>query len=297
MDMIGDIIDWVLIQVMSMSGASAAELRIDNTMLGAVQGVWDYFIIVGIGLTIIYFIAELNKQWAFEGQTMSLKTMFAPFFKFVIAIILMANAANIFGAIATFNNTFADWSETAMTSTMPDTCSSCGGKLISDNIKNCPYCGAELSGGIGQTFVDNLGFWEKIIMLFPIIITFAVILICNLVWVYKALCYKVELLARVAFAPIALADCYNGFNANAVRYIKGTIALILYGGTLILLPKLTVMIAMADLAAMMNDLTTSISVTGVFDVILAYVKFIIAPIAAIGISGAAKTLTKEAVGA
>ena len=64
MDMIGDIIDWVLIQVMSMSGASAAELRIDNTMLGAVQGVWDYFIIVGIGLTIIYFIAELNKQWA-----------------------------------------------------------------------------------------------------------------------------------------------------------------------------------------------------------------------------------------
>lgn len=281
MDMIGEIIDWVIIQVISLSGTTAAELEIDNTTISLIHTVWNYFILVGIGLTVIYFIIDLNKKWMFEGQNMSIKTIFIPFAKLVIAIILMANAGALFGALCTFNNGFATEVEGWFAVTPVGSIS------------------------IGKKLVDSLAFWEKIILLFPIIMSLAVALICNLVWAYKALVYKIELVVRTAFAPIALADIYSGLNATAIKYIKGTLALIIYGGCLILIPRLTMTVAVTELTNMMTDLENDIIsgalpldvTTNIFEVILSYLKIMIAPIAAIGLTGAAKTITKEALGA
>lgn len=281
MDMIGEIIDWVIVQVISLSGITAADLTVDNTTIHLIDNVWNYFILVGIGLTVIYFIIDLNKKWMFEGQSMSIKTIFIPFAKLVIAVIVMFNANTLFASLCSFNNGFA----TVVQSWF--------------SVSGIP------SISIGKKLVDSLAFWEKIILLFPIIISFAVALICNLVWVYKALTYKIELIVRTAFAPIALADIYSGLNASALKYIKGTLALIIYGGCLILLPRLTMAIACTGLIADMTQLQTNITngtlpldvTVNIFAVVLSYLKIMIAPIAAIGLTGAAKTITKEALGA
>lgn len=275
-DFLGGIMDWIVYEVIDLSGTSAENIKITQEQMNLVQPIWQYFILFGVCLTIVYFVIELNKKWAFEGQSLSIKTVFIPFAKLTIAIILMANAAKLFGVLASFNNGFAEWSEGIATSFV--------------------YGGDE-GNEVGASIMKNLDFWAKIIIIFPIIMAFSVTLICNLVWVYKALLYKVELIVRVAFAPIALADIYSGLNANAIKYIKGTLSLILYGGCLIMLPKLCIMIGLGDFMQIWNNLATGdVDAKGIFDIILAFVKIIVAPIAAIGLSSAAKNLLKEAVG-
>lgn len=275
-DFLGGIMDWIIQQVIDLSGTSAEQIKIDQTQIALIDPIWHYFILFGVFLTIVYFIIEINKKWAFEGQMITIKTIFIPFAKLIIAIILMANAANIFGVIAGFNNSFADWSENLSSS----------------------FTNSESGQGVGATIMNSLDFWAKVIIMFPIIMAFAVTLICNLVWIYKALLYKVELIVRIAFAPIALADIYSGLSSTAIKYIKGTISLVLYGGCLIMLPKLCIMIGLGDFLISWNTLVAGgIDAKSIFDIIVNWLKIIIAPIAAIGLSSAAKTILKETVGA
>lgn len=281
-DILGGFFNWVITTIFELTGATASQLNISNGTIQSIHDVWNYFIMAGIGLTIVYFIIDLNRKWMFEGQNMSIKSMAVPFLKLVIAIILMANAAKLFGALCSFNNGFAEALERM--DFRP------GSLTIDDNL--------------GSDIMKQLGFWEKIIMIFPLIVGFAVGIICNLVWAYKALIYKIELIVRTAFAPVALADIYSGLNASAIKYIKGTIALILYGGCLIILPKVTLAVGAENFNIMMEQMTNVIhntsfgsTMSDIFNVILSWFELIICPIAGIGLCGAAKALTKEAMGA
>ena len=274
--------NWVIETIFSLTGATASQLEITQTSIDFVAEIWDYFILFGIGLTVAFFIVDLNKKWMFEGQNMSIKSMMMPFLKLIIAVIAMANAGWLFGALCTFSNGFANFLEGLSI-----------GSSLTPSVDD-----------IGGTMIQQFGFWEKIIMLFPLIIGFAVSIVCNLVWAYKALVYKIELIVRVAFAPIALADVYSGMNATAIKFIKGTLALILYGGCLIIIPKLTLAVGADNFLNMIDTISATVtsadfatSASNVFNVILSWIGLIICPIAGIGLTGAAKTLTKEALGA
>ena len=279
---LGGFFNWVIQTIFELTGATASQLEITQTSIDFVAGIWDYFILVGIGLTVVYFILDLNRKWMFEGQNMTIKSFAAPLLKLIIAVILMANAGWFFGSLFSFNYGFAIFLD---------------------------YLGIGSGLGLGDddlggNMMKQLGFWEKIIMIFPLILGFAVAIICNLVWAYKALIYKIELIVRTAFAPIALADIYSGLNAAAIKYIKGTLALILYGGCLIILPKLTLAVGAENFLNMMNKMTNIMqsdsfgsAMSDIFNVILAWFGLVICPIAGIGLTGAAKTITKEAMGA
>jgi hypothetical protein len=274
--------NWVIETIFALTGATASQLEITQTSINFVAEIWDYFILLGLGLTVVYFIIDLNKKWMFEGQNLSLKTMMLPFFKLIIAVIVMANAGWLFGALCSFSNGFARFLEGLSI-----------GNSLTPNVND-----------VGGTMIKQFGFWEKIIMLFPLIIGFAVSVVCNLVWAYKALVYKIELVVRVAFAPVALADVYSGMNASAIKFIKGTLALILYGGCLIIIPKLTLAVGADNFLNMMDEISTTVAsadfvtkTSNVFNVILSWIGLIICPIAGIGLTGAAKTITKEALGA
>ena len=280
MDIIGDIIDWIIQFVINCSGASAAELKIDNTQLGMISGIWDYFIIVGIGLTLIYFLYEVNNIFIFQQGSFTLKSMLVPFVKLALAIGLMSQAGHIFGMIAGWNNGFADFCEGLFTES------------------------SEATGiSVGQQICDSLDFWSKIAMLFPLLLSLLVTWLCRLVWVYKAFVYKVELIARLMFGTVAFADVYSGANSNAMKYLRGTLALVVYGGLLIVLPKMVVTLAVTDFANYQTELQNIVAnqsgdaATAIFDIVLGFLKLIVAPVAAIGISGAAKQITKEAFGA
>lgn len=272
MDFIADMIVYALTQCIEGMGASPEDLQVPASLFGAGSGfqtVWDYFMLLGIGMTIIYFLIEMNKRWALEGANMTFKNMFAPFLKLIIACVVMMLGADIFGWLLSFSNHLAEWAEANVTFTSIE-----GGQY--EAVREA---------------VKKQDFWAKIILILPTILMYLVSLLCNLVWIYKAMLFKVELVARAMYAPIALADVYSGNNANASRYIKGTVALVLYGVSLILLPKLVGSIALMDLAGI-----NTAAGGDVLALVLECVKLMIAPIAAIGLSSAARQITKEAVG-
>ena len=281
MDFIGNIIDWIIQFVINCSGATADELKISNDQLALLAPIWDTTIILGIGLTLIYFLYEVNNVFVFQQGSFTLKSILVPFVKLCIAVALMSQAGNIFGMIAGWNNGFADFCEGI----------SGEGLTLKDGVDS-----------IGKTVCDSLDFWTKIAMLFPLLMSLLVTWLCRLVWVYKAFLYKVELIVRVMFGCVAMSDVYSGQNSNAIRYLKGSLALVIYGGMLILLPKLVIGLAITDFGTFQDELIAATAgggdmATGIFDVIMAFLKLIIAPVAAIGVTSAAKQVTKEALGA
>lgn len=274
MDILGEMLVWVLTQLISNSGVSKDELTMDNTYVTTqgFQAVWEYFILIGIGLTIVYFLIEINKRWALEGANMTFKNMFAPFLKLIIACVVMMLSAQFYGWLLSFNNFIAEWAD-ALTFT-----TALGG--TDEQIRDA---------------INNMDFWAKIIMILPALIMFLVSILCNLVWIYKALLYKFELLIRVMFAPIAMSDVYSGNNTTATRYVKGTLALILYGMCLIIIPRMVNGFVIDGFLQELKDLFTA-GGWEIFDVIFAFVKMAVAPIAAIGLTSAVRQITKDAVG-
>lgn len=287
MDVIGNIIDWIIHFVIDVTGCAAKDLNISLTAAeGAaspekmINGVWHLCILVGLSLSIVYFLIEINRRWVFEGNDITLKTFAAPFLKLIFAIGVLSFGAEIFSQLLGWNNVFLEKIESIVSGATP-----------------------EPVEGIGDNFNKLLDFWSKIAMLFPVLMAFLVTILCKLVWIYKAFTYKVELLGRVLFAPIAFADIYAGFSSTTVRYIKGTIALILYGAALIAIPKLCLAVAFADFQSAFENLASMGSGGGgdgialAFDMLIAFLTIIVAPIAAIGVTSAAKNIAKEAVGA
>lgn len=271
MDFLADMLVYALTQCIEGMGASPEDLQVPADLFGAGSGfqkLWDYFMLLGIGMTIIYFLIEMNKRWALEGASMTFKNMFAPFLKLIIACVIMMLGADIFGWLLSFSNYLAAWSDT---------------------VSFTPIDGGQYEAV--KEAIKKQDFWAKIILILPTILMYLVSLLCNLVWIYKAMLFKVELVARAMYAPIALSDVYSGNNANASRYIKGTVALLLYGASLVVLPKLVGSIALMDMA----NLNTAVN-GDVLGLVLECVKLMIAPIAAIGLSSAARQITKEAVG-
>lgn len=282
MDFIADIIDWVINQLLN-TGCSVEYVSfadIGDSAGTIITTMWGYIETLAIGLTVIFFLMEINRKWVFEGGDVTMKTIAAPFLKLIAAVAVISMSATIFEAIANGNDAFVNWADGAFTDVLT-------GELETG-------LGADQS--IGQIVNEKVGFLQKLILVLPILLSFLISIACNLVFLYKGFLYRIEFIARLMFAPIAMADVYSGQNSNAVRYVKGTLALVLYAVCLIVLPKVTMFIAIGGFQEMIQDMVTNTDVD-VLDVILNILKLCVAPIAAIGVTGAAKTLTREAVGA
>lgn len=279
MDFIGNIIDWVIEELLK-TGCDTSYVKFDNVtnLETIVNTMWGYIETFAIGLTIIFFLIEINRHWVFEGNDITMKSIAAPLIKLVAAVGIISFSGDIFGGILGMNDTFVNWADGAFTAALS----------------------ADLNSGLNGTSVgeivnNKVGFLEKVILVLPVLLAYLITIACNLVFIYKGFLYKIEFIARLMFAPIAMADVYSWQNSNAIRYIKGTIALVLYAGCLVILPKITMSIAIVDFQNTAQEM-----IQGDVDVLVIILKILelcVAPIAAIGVTGAAKTLTKEAVGA
>lgn len=248
-------------------------LKFDNKQVGLVQSIWDYFVIVGIGMTLIYFIMEINRKFALEGGDLNFKSMFAPFLKFIIAIIILSQASKIVGWILSFGNVMIDQISDLMTG---------------DATQEAKRAAAQSSAKDScMAMFKSLGFFENIGILLPMLVCGVVSLVLNVVWLYKAYLYKLEVLFRLAITPIACADIYSGSNSAAIRYLKNFLALAIYAVSFVVLPKLVLIMAATDIQ----------TPDGVWDVITTVVTgFLIGPFAALTCTSAVKTAAKEALG-
>ncbi len=254
--------------------------------------IWNYISIFAIGLTLVYFLMEMNQKLALEGRDLNMKSFFAPFLKLMIAIAVLTKSGEILGMIINFNDKMiTDLGAIAATVT----------PLSEDQYATL---GASI---IASLFTGGL-FWFLIIFLLLILI-FIIGNVLKLVWLWKATIYKLEVLFRVSLTPFAIADVYNGHSSTAIRYCKGFIALGLYGLSIVVLPS----IALSLMANMGSSFASGISiagdgvvidfaqtaatgVVGIFDTITMLLNMLIAPFAALSASSAAKQIAKEALG-
>lgn len=247
----------------------AGNLKFDNTDMKIVEAIWSgLFNFIALGLTLVYFIIEMNKKVAFEGQDMTMKSFFMPFLKLMIAILVVTNAGTIIGAILTGNNAIVNWATEAVKD---------GGAIqsvIAETTENNKATINANDYNLGQAlFLLVIGFIIYAIKLFPYAMLF-----------YKSIIYKLEVIFKLSITPVACADIYSGQNSNAIRWIKSIFALGIYGMAFVIIPEIGNMISIENTQG-----------DGMLGLILFCVKGIIVPFAEVGLLSTAQQMCKEAL--
>lgn len=234
-----------------------------------VQVMYDAVKMVGIGLTIVYFLLEINQKLALEGRDMTLKTFFAPFLKFMIAFAAIEQSGRIVGWIIGLGDQLLDTIEARVV---------VGDAGIFDALEN------DVNAALA-----TVGFFAAFLLAVVGLLALIVGWILKLVWWYKSLLYRVELLARVSYLPVAVSDVYHGSHSNCIRYIKGFLVHVIWGASMVGLPRLVTAIAY-------SNFTVSVDEGKVFSVIGAILSILVVPFAAIAVTSTVKQVVKEAVG-
>lgn len=232
---------------------------------GTVSVIYDFLRIVGLGLTIIYFIIEMNQKLALEGRDLNIKSAFAPFLKLMVAIAAIQYSGKIVGWIISLNDVF-----------IKTVAKSSEDQNLDTFMKSI------------EKAAEDAGFFLLAFAMLILLIIMVVSLVLQLVWLYKAIMYKLELLFRLALLPIAVSDVYQGANSSAIKYLKGFFVLGIVGAACVSLPPLAIQIAMNGIseAAANADIWTAMGALG---------QLLVAPFAALAATGIVKQLAKEAL--
>jgi hypothetical protein len=249
------------------------KIKFNNAiMLGFANDIWDYFMLVSLGMAIIYFLLEMNTKIAFEGNNLTMKSIFAPILKFGFTFFILCYSPKIIGYAIDIGNSFIDFVDTIkLTGYSPNT-----------------YATAS------KAFGDATSGFSILVMIVAglfLIIAWLINMVLQLVWLYKAALFKLEVFWRIGMSPIALAEAYGGQHSGAMRWLKGTIALVVYGAALVALPKLVIEMMGAD----MSDIAAKIAGCGDFWHFITFIfSTLIYPFAGLGACSVVKQVIKEA---
>lgn len=264
----------------------SADFGASYSVVGAfIRSLWNYLAIIGVGMTLIYFLIEINQKLAVEGaQNMTLKSFMSPFLKLAMAVIILANGANITLSVINLNDTFVNYANTSLASLG----AAPAAVNPADPAASLDTDQAALNTALSDA-IDDLGLIELIVFALPLLLCYIASVGISVIWMYKAITYKLEVLYRIGITPVALADVYSGSHSNAFRWLKGFLALGLYGMAIIILPRLGILMSGGVIAGMLH------SGIGVFA--LARILFIslCAPFAALGVASTVKQMCKEAL--
>lgn len=272
-----ELIDAIGLLIINMVDASSFIIKQES--VDSLIFLWKYFGILATGLTLVYFLIEINNRLIFERSDFTLKSFFAPFLKLTIAVIVISQGAKILGWIVSCGNTFIT-------------------KMDSDTSVGVFDLSAQtdaLQDAWDKVAPHSMGFFLALSLLLPCLIALLVALCCSLVWLYKALVWKMEVLFRISFTPIALADVYSGKNSNAIRWLKSFLACVLTGGIYVVIPKVTYLIGLQDIVDKVENYYSSMGMSESWQMTCSIFMIMVVPIAALGLASVAKQALKEAL--
>lgn len=243
------------------------DLQITSGELDKVNVVFNYLGVFCIGIATIYFILELNKTLALDGRDLNIKSFMAPLLKYAIVLCVAFNSAKIVGWLLTLNNVVVGWGKDILT-------------LTELNVD-----------GEDNSLFGSMNLITKCLMFLPLMLYWLIACIVRLIFKFKTITYRIELLVRAAFAPVAFTDLYNGMNSRTVSYIKGMIGMALYGLAFFLVPMLADAIYTTDLASWIDH-----GAGGITDILFYLAEVLLVPIASIGCLSVARNVIKEALG-
>lgn len=253
----------------------------NDLLLNIINTIWDYFRLAGMGIAIIYFLMELNNKMGFENGNVTMKTFVMPFVKLCLAIVMLAYSPTLMSNMFAVNDNFIDVvkgiSVTSSSTTPSET--------LSETPADDPDAPAPDPAGIREK-VKKAGLPTQIGYLIPLLLVWLISLFTNLIWIYKALTYKIELVFKISFTPLAIVDCYNTNSTAVIRWVKSVLGLVIYGGCLMLLSR------MAFLTLETEALSAD---TTFFDWLVSGIKALIMPFVMLGVSGTIKQVCKEAL--
>lgn len=165
---------------------------------------------LALGMLIIYFLIHLNKEVLTNGREFTLFTLYAPLLKFGIGAVVIFMGDKIMSAVLSINDAFID--------------------LVGQSISEASTAEMTQLMQFMHDYMKDLSFLACVGYLPGFLISWLTSILISLVIIYFAVSRTLEILVRVAFAPIALGDVFNGEQSNAIRYIKKVVGLILWGG-------------------------------------------------------------------
>lgn len=250
--------------------------------LDIAKQIWELLMPLGVGMAIVYFLIEMNHAVFMASNNWTMQTLISPILKFGVCIAVCQYGNRFVSKILGFGNWFVDKASG-----------------FSPN-----------SFGLSRSLceaIKALGFIECC-LIFVIGILYVIVgYIISLIFLYKAISYKIEVLIRVAITPIVFGDVWDGRNSNAVRWLKKLGGLVLYGGCFILIMRIGFEITTGEVIKGMLSAKTSKPENVLEGVIKAYevmasdiwgllkgiVMALVVPIAEIGALSAAKQACME----
>lgn len=210
---------------MNFGGATAESLKLSTEAMKFSRELWKYLAIAAMGMTIIYFLLEINQKFLYEGRDVTMKTFLIPFCKLFMAIVLLGHSAEITNNILGFYNTtiktVEGWHVTVGGGVVTTTKSE---EEKTDEEKAADKEKMEKDKAEIRTAIGSMGLLELIGLLPIALILWLIQLVLKFIWEYKAITFKLELLWRIGMTPIAFSDIYSGQNSNAIRWLKAFIA-------------------------------------------------------------------------
>lgn len=279
------------------SGGKTNDFEILNSTGTKSRSVYKFFCIIGLLLTVAYFIIELNKTMLMQGGDFTIKTFYAPFMKFTIGVIMILILSDLIVYFAGFNNAIVDefakldkdsndgakivWSSTE------DTCTE-----ITSDYKGKKYRFLKMNSEGKFPGVDELAEQIKEMSLFErlagVCNTLLIGLgaaVASLVMMYQAISRKIEMVLRTVFFPLSAGDVFEGNHSGMIKYFKKMLALALSG------------LGMIMIIAIGTSLQMSMMGAGVqFTSLKSLLSLILVPLAEAGMCSTVKTVCNDALG-
>lgn len=273
-EIIENMITFLLQLAINNQGVQPEVLVISDTAIALMRPLWNALSLVGFGLTIVFFIVEINKIYAFEGRDMNIKSFLKPFIKLAFALFVLSKGAEVISTFLNWHNSFVNLIDTAFSA----------GDL------------GDMDGNtLTEDLINSMSTVAKVVSIIFLCPMFTFGLIMSLVWTFKGYGYQFEMLYRVGITPIALADIYSGVNANAVKWLKGFFGLTLYGVSFMAIPRLGTIVMIDQFTKSIEALCDG-SVASIIPLITTLCGVLLVPVAELGVLGTIKQMCKEAIG-
>jgi len=254
------------------SGGLNTYLQIDTATdefaLRTVHRVYHALEFVAILLLIVYFLMDMSRIMVIQGQEFTAKSLAGSLVKLAIGMLIITEGWDLIINILMMNNWLLSLMETSATGT---------NETLETLKRICDM-------------VQSWGIMECIGMIVTLAFVQLGAVAGGLIVTYQAISRKLELYLRGCFAPVAIADCYEGVHSSGFRYIKKIIAIILWGGAMMIIVELNSSLSTGYMASLFDSgvegLTSFSALAGL----------ILFPLATGGMCGAAKQICNDALG-
>lgn len=190
-------------------------LRVDfdqeplKSLWGMVSAVYEGIIPIGYLLVILYCVIEIIDSATRE--TLNLEQFIKILIKVFIGVLLISNGLNILSKIAEFGTSLVD----ALDRITDPADSEAAKKMIYDSCV-------------------SLGWLESIFSVLVSFIPFILSILSAIVIMFTVYSRYIEICLRALFAPIGMANIYDGgFNSSGMKYLKKYAACLLQGAIML----------------------------------------------------------------